>query len=124
MSRDKPVILYVDDDPDYRFAMRQMVEGCGMELVEAGDGDEGVRVCKEAEPDLIILDLMMEEVDSGVNLLRRLRAEGVSAPIWLLSSMGDAMAMTTDTAELGFVGVLQKPLDEQRLRSITGSVHP
>jgi CheY-like chemotaxis protein len=122
MSRDKPVILYVDDDPDYRFAMRQLVEANGMTLVEAGDCDEGLRACKDAAPDLIILDLMMEEVDSGVSLLRRLRAEGLSAPVWLLSSMGDAMAMTTDSADLGFVGVLQKPIDERALRSITRSL--
>lgn len=121
MAHDKPLILYVDDDPDYRFAMRQMIEANGMRMAEAGDCEEGLRVCKESAPDLIILDLMMEEVDSGVSLLRRLRAEGISTPVWLLSSMGDAMAMTTSADDLGFVGVLQKPLEERALLSITRS---
>lgn len=118
MRDGKHLILYVDDDPDYRLAMRQLVESHGMAMVEAGDSEEGLRVGKDAAPDLIILDLMMEEVDSGLNLLRRLRAEGVSAPVCLLSSLGDAMEMTTNTSGLGFVGVLQKPLDEQCLLSV------
>lgn len=118
MREGKHLILYVDDDPDYRLALRQLVEANGMAMVEAADSEEGLRLCKEAEPDLVILDLMMEEVDSGVSLLRRLRAEGVAAPVFLLSSMGDAMEMTTSTSGLGFVGVLQKPIDEQALLSV------
>lgn len=118
MRDGKHLILYVDDDPDFRHAMRQLVESHGMAMVEAGDCEEGLRVGKESSPDLIFLDLMMEEVDSGVSLLRRLRAEGVTAPVCLLSSLGDAMEMTTNTSGLGFVGVFQKPLDAGALVNV------
>jgi CheY-like chemotaxis protein len=121
MQDGKHVILYVDDDPDYRYAMRQLLEANGLVMAEAGDGEEGLRVYKDTDPDLVILDLMMEEVDSGVDLLRSLRAEGNEAPIYLLSSVGDTMAMTMDAAELGFIGVLQKPIDNERLLSIIRS---
>lgn len=121
MQDGKHVILYVDDDPDYRYAMRQLLEANGLMMAEASDGEEGLRVYKEADPDLVILDLMMEEVDSGVDLLRSLRAEGNEAPIYLLSSVGDTMAMTMDATELGFIGILQKPIDNERLLTIIRS---
>jgi len=121
MQDGKNVILYVDDDPDYRYAMRQLLEANDIEMVEAGDGEEGLRAYKSSDPDLIILDLMMEEVDSGVNLLRSLRAEGNTAPVYLLSSVGDTMAMTMDPAELGFIGIFQKPIDNDRLLSVIRS---
>lgn len=118
MQDNKHVMLYVDDDPDYRYAMRQLVELHEMTMIEAGDCEEGLRLAMESSPDLIVLDLMMEEVDSGVNLLRRLRAEGLSAPVYLLSSVGDTMATMIDTSGLGFVSVLQKPFDDARLTAI------
>ena len=118
MRDGKHVILYVDDDADYRYAMRQILEANSMEMVEASDGEEGLRVYREQGPDLILLDLMMEEVDAGVNLLRELRADGNAAPVYLISSVGDTMSMTTNAAELGFAGVFQKPIDNERLLSV------
>ena len=92
-----------------------MIESAGYEMAEAASGEDGLRVFKETHPDLIILDLMMEEVDAGKDLLRNLQAAGNSAPVYLLSSMGDNMATATDTGELGFAGVFQKPIDRETL---------
>jgi len=121
MHDGKHVILYVDDDEDYRHAVRQMLEAEGFEMVEAPDGEEGLRALREHKPDLVLLDLMMEEVDAGVNLLRQIRAAGDTTPVYLLSSVGDTLAMTTSAAELGFNGVLQKPIEAGRLISVLRS---
>lgn len=118
MRDGKHVILYVDDDDDYRCAVRQMLEAQGFEMVEAADGEEGLRVLNASDPDLILLDLMMEEVDAGVNLLRQIRAAGDKTPAYLLSSMGDTMTMTTSAAELGFNGVFQKPIAAEQLMGV------
>lgn len=118
MHDGKHVILYVDDDADYRHAMRQMLEAHGLAMVEAEDGEAGLRAFREHGPDLVILDLMMEEVDAGVNLLRQIRGGGAKTPVYLLSSVGDTLAMTTSAAELGFTGVFQKPIDADRLLSV------
>lgn len=115
MRDGKFVILFVDDDPDLRDAMRQMLEAHGYAMAEASSAEEGLRVFAKSKPDLIILDMMMEEVDAGKNLLRELKAEGNKAPVYLLSSMGDHMALATDTSELGFAGVFQKPIDQRSL---------
>ncbi|MFG0283112.1 MAG: response regulator [Phycisphaerales bacterium JB039] len=121
MQRDKPLILYVDDDPDYRLAVRQMLEAGGMAVLEARDGEEGLRLYRQAAPDLILLDLMMEEVDSGVNLLLQLRALGNKAPVYLISSVGDNMDLMTNTADLGFAGVFQKPVNRDHILSVIRS---
>lgn len=121
MHEGKHVILYVDDDPDYRYAMRQLLEANGMEMVEAADGEEGLRTYHDRKPDLILLDLMMEEIDAGVNLLRELRADGNTAPVYLVSSVGDTMSMTTNAAEMGFAGVFQKPVNQKALLAVIKS---
>jgi CheY-like chemotaxis protein len=121
MRDDKHVILYVDDDPDFRDAMRQVLEAHGYIMEEASSAEDGIRVYRRTRPDLVILDLMMEEVDAGRNMLRELKAEGNTAPVYLLSSMGDHMALATDTYELGFAGVFQKPIDQAALlRTLSG----
>jgi len=118
MRDGKHVILYVEDDEDYRFAVRQMLEAHGFEMVEAPDGEAGLRAIREHHPDLIILDLMMEEVDAGVNLLKQIRAADRDTPVYLLSSVGDTMTMTASAAELGFKGVFQKPIDADQFVTI------
>ncbi len=117
-DKKKPVILYVEDDPDYRVAMRQLLEAHGYDMAEAASGEQGLRVFKETRPDLILLDLMMEEIDAGTNLLRALRAEGNTAPVYLISSVGDTMTTLTNAGELGFAGVFQKPMDNDRLLAV------
>ena len=118
MRDEKHIILYVDDDEDYRFAVRQILEAAGYEMLEASDSEEGLRVLREQCPDLVILDMMMEEVDAGIALLKQIREVNASLPIYLLSSAGDTLAMTTDTAELGFDGVFQKPIGAERLLAV------
>lgn len=112
------MILYVDDDPDCRLAMRQILQANGIPMVEAEDGESGFRAFKEHNPSLILVDLMMEEIDSGVNFLRQVRAAGSTAPVYLVSSVGDSLAMTTSADDLGFTGVFQKPFDNQKFISV------
>ena len=61
MAEREHVILYVDDDPDYRLAVRQLLEANGLRMIEAADGEAGFRAFREHKPDLVIVDLMMED---------------------------------------------------------------
>jgi DNA-binding response OmpR family regulator len=121
MHDGKHVILYVEDDPDFRDGMRQVLEAHGYEMIEAPTSEEGLRMFKAHRPDLILVDLMMEEIDAGTSLLRELQAEGNTAPVYMVSSVGDTMTSTTDTADLGFSGVFQKPVDTDRLLDVLKS---
>ncbi len=118
MRDGKHVILYVDDDPDALFVVRTVLESAGYAVVEAASAEEGLRVFKQSSPDLVIVDLMMEEVDSGAALARDLRALGSAVPVYLLSSVGDGLSQTVDVAGLGLDGVLQKPLAPATLLGI------
>jgi len=118
MRHRKHVILYIDDERDFRDSVRVILEANGYEMAEAPTAEIGLRVYRETRPDLIIVDLMMEEVDSGANFVKELQALGNTAPIYLLSSIGDHFNMNTDYASLGLAGVFQKPIDPDMLISV------
>ncbi len=118
MKDGKHVVLYIDDDPDFRLSTRTILEANGYEMVEACSAEEGLRVYKESAPDAVIVDLMMEEVDAGVNFVKDIRLSGNTAPIFMLSNVGDTLTQSTDYNELGLAGVFQKPLEADHLLKI------
>jgi DNA-binding response OmpR family regulator len=109
------MILVVDDDPDILQTIQLVLEKHGYDMVSAETAEEGLRKYKEKRPDLLIVDLMMEEVDSGTSFVKELQAMGNTAPIYMLSSVGDSLHMATDYTALGLTGVFQKPLDTRTL---------
>jgi DNA-binding response OmpR family regulator len=113
MQNGKHVILYIDDDRDFLDSMRAILEASGYNMAEATSAEEGLKVYKQAKPDLIIVDLMMEEVDAGTSFVKELKALGNTAPIYMLSSVGDNLSMSTDYSELGLAGVFQKPINPE-----------
>jgi DNA-binding response OmpR family regulator len=115
MQDDKYVVLVVDDDPDVRDSVRLILDKHGYVTVTAASGEEGLRQYKATRPDLVIVDLMMEEVDAGTSLVKDLRLLGNTAPVYMLSSVGDALHKSIDYAELGLSGVFQKPIDPPTL---------
>jgi len=66
-------ILMIDDDPDIVTAIRIPLEASGYEFYEASSGREGLAKIKEVNPDLIILDVMMETATEGFQVSLRLR---------------------------------------------------
>ena len=114
-------ILYVEDDPDYREAVRAILEAAGYEVVEAVSAEEGLAAFRESPPDAALVDLMMEEVDAGMTLTKELRAAGASIPVFLLSSVGDALSLERATEELGVAAILQKPIRAETLVGILRS---
>ena len=66
-------------------------------------------------PDLILIDLMMEEVDAGTTFIKDIRMLEQDVPIIMISSAGDHLSMTTDYSELGLAGLFQKPVDPDTL---------
>ena len=89
---------------------------------EEGDAAEsaevGLRVFTEEEPDAVIVDLMMEEVDAGVRFARELQIRRSEVPIFMLSSVGDNFNLTTDYSTLGLAGIFQKPMTKDTLLNV------
>lgn len=115
MKNGKHVVLCIDDDTDILDSMRIILEG-GKYLVEtASSAEEGLQKYKGVSPDVVIVDLMMEEVDSGTTFVRDIKALGPTPPIYMLSSVGDNLNINADAAQLGLTGVLQKPVSPKVL---------
>jgi CheY-like chemotaxis protein len=83
-------VLVVDDHPDVRKLVCDVLDVMGIEAREAKDGQEALEKVREARPDLIVLDLMMPVMD-GFTTLTRLRAEtdGDLIPVILLSAIAE-----------------------------------
>jgi CheY-like chemotaxis protein len=67
-------ILIVDDDDDVVFAMRIPLEAAGYKVFRAASGDEGLQQVKEVNPDLILLDVMMDSTTAGFQVSLALRS--------------------------------------------------
>ena len=118
MSESKPVVLCLDDDPDILTFLQTVLESEGFAFVGAASAEDGLRVYKTIDPDFVIVDLMMEEVDAGTGFVKEIQLLGNSAPVYLLSSVGDNLYQTTDYTALGLAGVFQKPLSKDHLVTV------
>ena len=92
-------ILIVDDDPDMVDAGRIVLEAKGYEVVSAGNVSQGMSALEDAKPDLMILDVMMEEPDDGIRMARQVRRKGFELPILMLTSVNVAMGLHIDKDE-------------------------
>jgi DNA-binding response OmpR family regulator len=115
MKNGKYAVLCIDDDSDLLDSMRIILEG-GKFLVEtATSAEQGLRKYKDVKPDVVIVDLMMEEVDAGITFVRDIKALGPTPPVYMLSSVGDNLNINADYSQLGLTGVLQKPINPKTL---------
>jgi DNA-binding response OmpR family regulator len=118
MAKKNFIILAIDDDSDVLNALRIILEVNGYQMAEAYSAEEGLKKYKESIPDFILVDLMMEEIDAGLNFVREIRSLNKKVPIYMLSSVGDTLNQSTSYTELGLDGVLQKPVDKNTLLKI------
>ena len=91
-----PRILIVDDDPDIIEAGKLVLEREGYEVEGASNRADGLARLEATKPDLLILDVMMEEPDDGLNMARELRKKGHTLPILMLTSVNAAMGLNID----------------------------
>jgi two-component system alkaline phosphatase synthesis response regulator PhoP len=81
-------VLVIEDNQDLAYGLRNNLEIEGHQVDVAGDGADGLARVRKAEPDLVILDLMLPGLD-GFRVLRTLRDEGRRLPILILTARGD-----------------------------------
>jgi len=107
-----PKILVVDDDPHIRDLIRFALRKEGFEVAEAKDGQAALDMHKRAQPDLVILDILMPELD-GTEVCRRLRKEAAT-PIIFLSSKDEELDRIVGL-ELGGDDYVTKPFSPREL---------
>ena len=111
----KKVILCVDDDNDILDFLKIVLEKNGYIVFIANSAEAGLRKYKEIHPDALIVDLMTEEVDSGLQMTKELKFIGNTSPVFMLSSTGDNLFESADYNQLGLSGLLQKPVMPEHL---------
>jgi|SRR5215469_13471196 two-component system cell cycle response regulator DivK len=108
-------ILVVEDTEDNRQIVRDLLTNFGYELIEAADGAEGVALAQREQPDLILMDIQLPQVD-GYEATRRIRAipELAKVPIIAVTSY----ALSGDEAKTraaGCDGYVAKPFSPREL---------
>jgi len=107
----QPRILYIEDNPESRALVRNVLEARGFDVLEASDGIAGIDLAISAHPDLILCDIEMPGID-GYETATRLRSyRGLDGcPIVVLTSHGDRGL----SLSIGCDGYIEKPIDVEK----------
>jgi two-component system response regulator PrrA len=109
----QPSVLVVDDDPAIREALDRALRLEGFGVSTRADGPTALATVEEAAPDVMVLDVMMPGL-SGVEVVRRLRADGYDLPICVLSAR-DELADRVEGLRAGADDYLVKPFELEEL---------
>ncbi len=112
-----PKILIIDDDQDFVSAVSIVLESSGFQVVKAYSRSTGMEVFQQEKPDLIILDVMMQEPDDGFVMAQDIKKVAPHLPILMLTSVGQVTGMEFDRdADMVPVEAFeQKPIMPARL---------
>jgi DNA-binding NarL/FixJ family response regulator len=114
-------VLIVDDHPSFRASVRRLLEAEGFEVIgEAGDGHAAIAAAQQLQPDLVLLDVQLPDLD-GFEVATRLAALGLPLAVILTSSRNAAEygALVAETPVRGFV-----PKAELSGAALTGLLSP
>jgi DNA-binding response OmpR family regulator len=117
-------IFIVDDDPDVVEACTLILESEGHEVTAAYNRDEGMKLLGGNTPDLLILDVMMEQPDDGIAMAQELRRKQFEAPILMLTSIGKTTGFEfgRDNEIVPVDAFEEKPLEPKKLISVVNEL--
>jgi len=113
--RNPPLILIVDDNPANVDILQMRLTAHNYEIITASDGEEGLAMAREKQPDLILLDIMMPKID-GFEVCRRLKADPSLPfmPVIMVTAKADSKDVVAGL-EAGGDEYLTKPVDHAAL---------
>jgi CheY-like chemotaxis protein len=112
-----PIILLIDDDPDFVEATCAVLESVPYEVLVAYNGREGLAKAQEARPDLIILDVIMPGED-GFQIFEKLKTDPALAhiPVIVLTSLSNGLALApANGATIPAEAYIDKPIKPAEL---------
>jgi len=108
-------ILYIEDNPENRLLVRRVLEAEGYVVFEAVDGPSGLEAATAADPDLILLDISLPEMD-GYSLAERFQGMSRLEGVPVLAVTANVMKGDRErTLAAGCTGYIAKPIDIDRL---------
>jgi two-component system alkaline phosphatase synthesis response regulator PhoP len=110
-----PTVLVVDDDPVIQKLLQVNFEMEGYDVVIAGDGEEGLAMAREEQPDVVLLDVMMPKMN-GLDVAAAMRSDATTEgiPIIMLSAKAQASDVQAGL-DLGVDDYVTKPFDPLEL---------
>ena len=111
-------VLIVEDEPNARTGLAELISGWGYRTETAQDGIEGWEMALQWDPAIVVTDLKMPRLD-GTGLLEKLKQEGpdTNVAVVMLTAMG-SIRVAVEAMKLGAYDFLQKPVDATRLKTI------
>ena len=108
-------ILMVEDTEDNRQIIRDLIESVGYDLIEAGDGEEGVAMAAQHKPDLILMDIQLPVMD-GYEACRRIKANPDLRHIPIIAVTSYALSGDEEkTRDAGCDSYVAKPFSPRQL---------
>jgi CheY-like chemotaxis protein len=105
-------VLIIEDYPDSRDALRQVLASAGAQVLEAEHGGIALQLLGTTRPDVILCDLRMPYMD-GFDFMRRFRGgwPRTPVPVIAITALGDGLPVLRETLAAGFDAHLAKPFD-------------
>jgi diguanylate cyclase (GGDEF)-like protein len=113
---ERPCILVADDDPDILRLLGMILERDGYRVVSAADGLAALRLAREEQPDLCVLDVSMPGAD-GYTVCRELQAAGANAPPVIFLTAHAHTTARIDGLDAGAVDYVVKPFERNELKA-------
>ncbi|WP_060482201.1 two-component system response regulator RssB [Pseudomonas sp. NBRC 111119] len=110
MQKTSATLLIIDDDDVVRASLAAYLEDSGFSVLQAGNGQQGLQVFEEHQPDLVICDLRMPQM-GGLELIRQISARAPQLPVIVVSGAG-VMTDAVEALRLGAADYLIKPLED------------
>jgi CheY-like chemotaxis protein len=113
-------LLLVEDNEMNRDAISRLLERRGFTVLTAMDGEEGIRICREAQPDMVLMDIGLPGID-GFEATRRIKADPLTGHIPVVALTARVLTSDQEAAFLaGCDDYDSKPVDFTRL---IGKIH-
>lgn len=110
-----PTILYVEDNPENRLLIRRILQAEGYTVLEASNAYQAIDLVKTENPDLILMDINLPEMD-GYTLTARLKTMPKLSTVPIIALTANVMRGDRErTLEAGCDGYIQKPVDVDAL---------
>ena len=118
MAAEKKLILIVDDNEKNRKYLRVVLQKTGYGVLEAEDGEEGVRLARENLPAVILMDVRMPQMD-GIEATRILKSDSATSKIPVVITTSSAMKGNREkiVSETGCDDYITKPVEINTLLS-------
>ncbi|MGB8932763.1 MAG: response regulator, partial [Anaeromyxobacteraceae bacterium] len=109
-------VLVVDDDPGVRYTLREILESEGLDVEEAADGEEALRVLDRGGHSLVVTDLRMPRLD-GMALLKAITARSPAPRVVLVTAHGSER-QAVEAMKAGAFDYFRKPFEPEELLAV------